>query len=87
MAKKIYCNKCGALMRILADMVICDECGNDGWIEDDGTVTQRDDGEFHCDVFEDAIGTSMAEACEYFGDSDDEDDYDGGSDDEDDLMD
>lgn len=87
MAKKIYCNKCGARMtvdRILGD-VVCDECGNYGWIEDDGTVTQMDDGEYHCDVDENAIGTSMAEAIEFFGDPYDDDDYDGefGDDDDD----
>lgn len=72
MAKKIYCNSCGALMRIAADEVICDECGNYGWIEDDGSVTQMDDGEYHCNVDENAIGTSMAEALEFFGDDEDD---------------
>ncbi len=67
MAKKIYCNACGSEMRIFLDEVICDDCGNYGWIEDDGSITQMDDGEYHCGVDENAIGTSMYEAELYSG--------------------
>ena len=45
MSKKIYCNSCGSEMRVFLDEVICDDCGNYGWIEDDGSVTQMDDGD------------------------------------------
>jgi hypothetical protein len=74
MSKKIYCNACGSEMRVFLDEVICDECGNYGWIEDDGSITQMDDGEFHSDADENAIGTSDYEAELYSGDFFDEDD-------------
>lgn len=74
MSKKIYCNACGSEMRVFLDEVICDECGNYGWIEDDGSITQMDDGEYHCDADENAIGTSDYEAELYSGDSFDEND-------------
>ena len=74
MARKITCNNCGAELTLedWEDDVFC-ECGNNIWIDND-TVYQECSGEFHSDVFEDAIGTSMAEAYEFFGDPDEEDD-------------
>lgn len=74
MSKKIYCNSCGSEMRVFLDEVICDDCGNYGWIEDDGSVTQMDDGEYHSDADENAIGTSNYEAELYSGSLYDEDD-------------
>ena len=74
MSKKIYCNSCGSEMRVFLDEAICDDCGNYGWIEDDGSITQMDDGEFHSDADENAIGTSDYEAELYSGSLYDEDD-------------
>lgn len=45
------------------------------WVDERGVVNQECGEEFHSDIIGDAIGTTMAEAYEYFGDPDDEDDY------------
>lgn len=68
MSKKIYCNSCGSEMRVFLDEVICDDCGNYG------SVTQMDDGEYHSDADENAIGTSDYEAELYSGSLYDEED-------------
>ena len=52
---------------IYAKIYICDH--------ERGVVNQECGEEFHSDIIGDAIGTTMAEAHEYFGDPDDEYDY------------
>nr|DAO45797.1 MAG TPA: phnA-like protein [Caudoviricetes sp.] len=70
---KVTCNKCGSEITMEDwDDIICEECGNNIWV-DNGTVYQECEDEFHSDIIGDAIGVSMAEAYEYFGDPDDED--------------
>lgn len=73
---KVTCNKCGNEIEMEDwDDVLCDECGNNIWVDERGVVNQECGEEFHSDIIGDAIGTTMAEAYEYFGDPDDEDDY------------
>lgn len=70
----VTCNGCGKEI-VLEDFddVICDECGNNIWMDEDGNIYQEYSDEFHSDVFEDGIRTSEAEMFEFFGDPDDDD--------------
>lgn len=72
----IICNKCGAEI-VLEDYddILCEECGNNIWMDERGVVYQECEDEFHSDVFEDGIRCSDAETYEFFGDPDEEDDY------------
>lgn len=56
--RKIYCNRCGALMTIEGDDLICDECGNWGYLDENDPEYpdepfQMATKEFHSDVWED----------------------------------
>lgn len=70
----VTCNGCGKEI-VLEDFddVICDECGNNIWMDEDGNIYQECSDEFYSDVFEDGIRTSEAEMFEFFGDPDDDD--------------
>lgn len=70
----VTCNGCGKEI-VLEDFddVLCDECGNNIWMDEDGNICQECSDEFHSDVFEDGIRTSEAEMFEFFGDPDDDD--------------
>lgn len=70
----VTCNGCGKEI-VLEDFddVLCDECGNNIWMDEDGNIYQECSDGFHSDVFEDGIRTSEAEMFEFFGDPDDDD--------------